>query len=841
MTSDNNALRPEARPIPYWQHHKRAKEALNFIIRILKGAAGSVRSSKGTKGDTNKADVDTNRASRIVFISGEPGSGKSTLYLTLRAMLSWGETYYKGYEDTQDIDALKNVRWLEPLDLEVAGDEGENLLAAVLVRLFRNLEGAESSPVHSGGCEGAIKELEDLATDIGIAWEGNLRARAAALDPDTFSAEVIRTQGARLGINKRLKEALDKLAEHKCYGCDENTFFVLPVDDFYLKPTASLQLLRLLRMISIPRLFFLVMGDIKTVEALFIEKSLADWTDVAGTRLFATQTDRLDEALTRARELRARYLRKLLPPLQRADIEAMDWFEALDFKTTHTDSDEDTINPNDTLEKLLDEVTLDESSAGGSASETLRAFLISPALLSTDSPEWKAEKLKRQGRARGEAKDQEEEDGTERSLKKSRSAYTALQIMDATPREIMDFGFALSEVRRKKQEEAARKKDGFKPESPGTVDSDKVPQLLLSVRNIVNLVREEQSFLNEDEQEVLEGILPTRTYYPEDASFDMKRLCLEPTYRTWEPKEEQKENSVLLWYREHRSWDLSVNRNSITDSNSGAPNLSGSNNGAESLTEDEGAKQADKSPYAKLPPRQTAWYILLHDLASKWNQDSVNGNLIKRLCKDLDEWELLDTGNDPPLKQSKQRFIPNPKQKKSPDPSDSFIGWAVYLSSGDYLSKGSIYKHLPIPKFKIFRDLDRFLFIWSSGLKWLKKFGVSEANKISSIWALAGWTVLTDTERTRTYEKFAREGDKWFEAFDATRGSFTERFGELKRKLGQIEIAFQPPFDKNDEITLWLGKLDELPEQFKSEQEDSTKTGADGSERRSTEGRTEGS
>src|SRR3712207_240576 len=76
-------LRQEARPIPYWKHHKRAKEALDFIIRGLDAAIDSVKPSK----DDDKHSVDMNRASRIIFVSGEPGSGKSSLYLTLKETL----------------------------------------------------------------------------------------------------------------------------------------------------------------------------------------------------------------------------------------------------------------------------------------------------------------------------------------------------------------------------------------------------------------------------------------------------------------------------------------------------------------------------------------------------------------------------------------------------------------------------------------------------------------------------------------------------------------------------------------------------------------------------------
>jgi hypothetical protein len=814
--SNDHSLRPEAAPVPYWKHHKRAKEALNFIIRILEGAVDSVQGSKTVEGDSS---IDTNRASRIVFISGEPGSGKSTLYLTLKAMLR-SEEHSEGYKNQEAIETLRKVRWLDALDLEVAGEEGENLLAAVLVRLFRKLE--ESSPVHPGKCEDAIKDLEELATDIGIAWEGNLRARAGALDPDTFSAEVIRTQGARLGVNHRLKDALDKLAKNKCYGCDEKTLFVLPVDDFYLKPTASLQLLRLLRMISIPRLFFLVMGDIKTVEALFIEKSLADWTEVAGTRLFATQSDRLDEALTRARELRARYLRKLLPPLQRADIEAMDWFEALDFEISPSDDSGDSnsceVKTKDTLEKLLDEVKLDTPHGeSGTTTETLRQFLISPGLLPTEASEWREEKLKRQRRAKGKAKDDEKEDQKERNRKKIQSAYTALQIMDVTPREIMDFAFALRDVIRKRDVEKVREEKEFKKEDRGGEDNEKNPQLLLSVRNIVNLVKEEQSFLNEKEQLVLEGVLPTRTYSPEDINFDMNRLRLKPTQRTW------KGDSGRLWFRDHRSWDLGVNNKFITDSNKDT-----------SPNEDEGLNQADKDPYAKLPPRQAAWYVLLHDLAWKWNHDSLTVNLVKKLCSELVEkpiWEskpalplTLEQPLEDAAKEAMRKFLilferfvdPSNKtgkakqeeEKREPDPSVDFRGWAVYSLDGE------TYQHFPIPEFDTFRDLDRFLFVWSKGLRGVKKPGDANINKIASIWALAGWTVLTET-----YTNFADAGDRWFQDFNIVGGKFGGRVDAFKTNLSQGGIVFQPPSNKSAEINRWLGKLDELLEHFQSERE----------------------
>jgi hypothetical protein len=708
-----------------------------------------MREVKGIEGDRG---LDPNRASRIFFVSGEPGSGKSTLYWTLRAMLTLkGEKIYsKGYPDPTSLGKLQGVvRLLDPLDLEVAGDEGENLLAAVLVRLIEELDKPDtvSNAVLSETCKGAIKELEELATDIGIAWEGNLKARAGGLDPDTYSVEVMRTQRARLKINERLSEALDELAKNKCYDCDAKTLFVLPVDDFYLKPHASLQLLRLLRMISIPRLFFLVMGDINTVEALFIEKSLADWTAVAGAGLFPPESERLYEALARARELRARYLRKLLPPSQRESIEAMDWHEALNFEV-------DLAANADTLGELLGKTNLDEpfprvtereTKVSNSETDSLLTFLVSPPLVRLTLSEKKSreKKAKAGGRADQETK-------PELDLKKSRAAYTALQILDATPREMMDLASKLREVIRKKRGRDESKKPGK------VIANSDTPLLLSSVRDIVNLVREEHSFLNERQQEILGRVLPTRTYSPEDITFQMDRLSLHPSAGKW-----KEEKTGQLWFRSHRSWDLGTTRSD----------------------ENNVEKEVSRNPFASLPPRPTAWFVLLHDLAWKWNPDSLSENLVKRLKDGSNHWEW----------------------KGDPTPSVESNGWAIRRSAAKS-------KHLPMPDFELFRDLDRFLFIWSRGLEWIGRPEDAEIETLLSVWKLAGRTVLLDSYRDiapggdHWYKDFAEGGDKWFEDFMGTpEGPLPKRFDAFKIKRKKL---FKYPTKGKAQLERWRKRLD---------------------------------
>jgi hypothetical protein len=150
--------------------------------------------------------------------------------------------------------------------------------------------------------------------------------------------------------------------------------------------------------------------------------------------------------------------------------------------------------------------------------------------------------------------------------------------------------------------------------------------------------------------------------------------------------------------------------------------------------------KANKDPYATLPPRQAAWYILLHDLAWKWNRDCVTGNLVDRLREELEKpiWERTVTPQvnlEQPFQDAAreamdkfltlfERFLDQSnkpykakqeKEKPEPDPQDDFRGWAVYSV------EGATYEHFPMPEFETLRDLDRFLFVWSRGLEWLER------------------------------------------------------------------------------------------------------------------------
>ena len=92
----------------------------------------------------------------------------------------------------------------------------------------------------------------------------------------------MRTERARLSLYDNLDMVLDKLARSTF----KNPLFILPVDDFDLNPPACVGFLRLLRMMSVPRLFTLVLGDVHVAETVFnlkLSNSLAEVVDSVKT------------------------------------------------------------------------------------------------------------------------------------------------------------------------------------------------------------------------------------------------------------------------------------------------------------------------------------------------------------------------------------------------------------------------------------------------------------------------------------------------------------------------------------------------------------------------------
>jgi hypothetical protein len=266
----------------------------------------------------------------------------------------------------------------------------------------------------------------------------------------------------------------------------------------------------------------------------------------------------------------------------------------------------------------------------------------------------------------------------------------------------------------------------------------------------------------------------------------MDRLSLELDSSGWIPYIVKEHTGPRLWIRKHRAWKLTVNSKS------------------RKVARTEGDELEGSELYAKLlPPRPTAWIVLLHDLAWTWKPESVPGNLVDRLCQELNEY------NKPEADSQLQPEPPKTKQRLNT--SVDLPLWAVWKNE-------STYKHFPLPDFKTFRELDRFFYIWSRGIEWLEKPKLSRVDlpkqirDITSLWALAGRTVLLDAYRDFEklghdwYMDFAEEGDNWFKVFMETNSTaFEERFEEFR---GKREKLYDYPTDGNEQIKAWRARLD---------------------------------
>lgn len=376
MTGNNEpqiTLRYEATPHKPDALKKSQAEAATKLLNALKASLEEIEVG-GSEEEVSA--VDPNRKNRLLFWSGEPGVGKTSTYVSVRrwfdksSNINWGDPQSplarSSSVPVKEQEALfkaiggltgkhKRVRWLDALDLELLSGR-PNFLAAVLARISDALGTSknisDSSWTQSGDSERreAEKDFLRLQNDIALSWDGNLRERGHALEPDVYASEVMRAEHARLNVNRRFREVLARLARHvpDC-GSKEPALFILPIDDFYLKPDVTLELLRFLRMISSPHLFVLLLGDIEVVEDLLFWHNVGE----ASRLIQPGGSELLDEPFKenvrqRAMSMATAAIHKLIPTNQQIRIDTMTPEETLSF----------TVGQNDSIKDLLEQTEL---------------------------------------------------------------------------------------------------------------------------------------------------------------------------------------------------------------------------------------------------------------------------------------------------------------------------------------------------------------------------------------------------------------------------------------------------------------------------------------------------
>lgn len=561
-------MRPEARPLQLEVLDYYQEQAIEKISGVLLEALREL--GNATKKETSKKELDSQRASRLFFLSGEAGGGKTTVYLSLRQALEKGadppaERFPRLRELLPD---RKKLIWLEPLDLEPAPEAG-NFLAATLVRMEQALlpkgRRAEKADRRRGVLEldsdEARQSFESLLNDVVLAWEGNLRQRAEHIDPEVYSLEVVRTARASLGLNHRLQQTLEgMLAKDEDY---RDSLLVLPVDDFYLNPSASLELLRLLRMVSIPRLFVLILGDYIVIEELFYQDMLGKLIGMAGEQAFLRLNRQRERLTSMATALAARSLRKLVPAAQSYRLQVMYQLYALEFTPDMLELDYVKPKPGqsgqkDTLEELLGQL-----------------------LLSPEMPRKNPANLLKFLRLRTT---EEERSGHQYYT------YSGLAVLDLPPREVADLWYSAKRALEEPPEPEEQKADEEKTKKKMEARRRWKATLGLVVGATFDAIAA-QDYLTKDEQELCNTAI-SGSHDAYEKSFETYDLRVTPNLK--ETKIELKDGGTIV-LSELRGWRFYPKHSKRKD-----PDF--------------------------MAPRPTAWMTVLHDLMALSGENRLIGD-----------------------------------------------------------------------------------------------------------------------------------------------------------------------------------------------------------------------
>ena len=323
-------LRPEASPIDWSYLNESQKEAFRRVLYMLDEAAAAVSDNSEKRRSWASELIQPHRSKLSAFISGARGSGKTSVMLSLMDAITSDKIIpYDGVRTDMFKNALKKARerivWLEPIDLEPLPNPF-SLVPSILDRVMQAVERARSlkgqAPLR---CDAELYDhdlliqYQQIYREATLAWDSNIRERKSQLDPLAYANEMQATNLARLSLSQRIDHLLAEIGE-KCFDpCGiYNPIFVVSIDDFDLHPAASLNILRMLRMLTSPRLFFLMLGDIQILEVMSdlavsseINTIIAKDTAIDTLGIQPEQIARLGGSISR------NGLRKLLPAEQR--------------------------------------------------------------------------------------------------------------------------------------------------------------------------------------------------------------------------------------------------------------------------------------------------------------------------------------------------------------------------------------------------------------------------------------------------------------------------------------------------------------------------------------------
>ena len=442
MSDDPIALRFEANSIKPNILSESQKAAFKQLIASIHETVTDLSPQNTTDEKKVHSRIDNDRKSRMMMISGDRGSGKTTLMLTLQNCITTDAGGINHEEFGQlCMDQLTNIKnrvvWLDPLDMEHSSKE-TNLFVSILARMDDAIkqtfagQNDDNFPYNMSvtpvpGVDHILIELRRLQVDASIAWEGNLIARAPSLDSDAFATEVMRAEQARMGLNKRFRKLLDDMARKINWGSKmSNPIFVLAVDDFDLNPSRCLDILKLLRSLNVPRLFTIVLGDEDVAEEVFRFNIQGDMSRIANVSVDA-HDGASSSFIRRIKHISPQAVRKLVPPHQRLKLLYNTIEQSIALKPPNSSKSlEDLLKSFRLYTELPETSKIIKRGAKGSHDQTLYDFLIA------STPEFLLP--------------QDSKTNNDIDLLRRRYRFKGARILETSLRETIDIWFSLKNI-----------------------------------------------------------------------------------------------------------------------------------------------------------------------------------------------------------------------------------------------------------------------------------------------------------------------------------------------------------------------------------------------------------
>lgn len=320
---------------------------------------------------------------RVLFVSGERGSGKSSMIRSLQTALTDMRMYARdkkfsdlrqgagkqdnssdnllfhdtvegkrGYLENQLLHHVRDhgwherVRWLPPLSLDPL-PLGTNLVGALLSRIQDTVALESSEETVRGGSmmhasaqlERVRHSLDNLKTDALMAYESNIDRASAYQEPENNALQAGHAELKKLGILRRLDQALEYYFNAASDAQElrkvNRGMFIQIIDDIDSRPSRAIEALKLAHSFSVPRILFVIIGEQHAIDRMMYFDVKGEFEKVTSSHDPETNKD----IAAVANEQSSSLFRKLIPLGQRINVEDMTLDESLNFRVETTEDE----------------------------------------------------------------------------------------------------------------------------------------------------------------------------------------------------------------------------------------------------------------------------------------------------------------------------------------------------------------------------------------------------------------------------------------------------------------------------------------------------------------------